>query len=137
MRTLKVVTVASMLVAVLALAPVANAQNLPTVSVTAGAAITEGETADFTLSLDAVATDDLEVNVTLEETERAGDFVNSNLVPDSAEGARTVTIPEGHLSVVVSVATTADGVHEDFEAREGQTKPTHHHHRGGIGIHGR
>ena len=112
-----------MLAAMLALAPVANAQHLPSVSVLGGGAITEGETARFVVELSEPAVEDLVVGFVLEEVERVGSWVNSDLVPDVAEGAGSVRIPAGDSSAVVSVATTADGVHEDSSARYGRTNP--------------
>ena len=123
MRTLKLLTIAAMVAAVLALAPPANAQDLPTVTVTAGPAITEGERAAFRFVLSEPAESDLEVHYELEETERVADFVNSDLVPDPSEGSRTVTFPAGRSEVGVIILTTADGVHEDSQARDGRTNP--------------
>ena len=113
MQISKLLIVVVMLAAALALAPVANAQSSPTVSVTAGGAIIEGETATFTVELSEPAVEDVEVGFVLEEIERVGSWVNSDLVPDAAEGAASVTIRAGQSSAVVSVATHADGVHED------------------------
>ena len=95
----------------------------PTASVTAGGAIIEGETATFTVELSEPAVGDVEVGFVLEEIERVGSWVNSDLVPDAAEGAASVTIRAGQSSAVVSVATHADGVHEDSAARYGRTNP--------------
>ena len=134
MRTVKLLTVASMVAAALVLAPAANAQTIPTVTVTAGRPtaeglvairpVTEGGAAIFTLALsEKVSTDDIEVAFELEETERVGEFVNSNLVNDGSEGSHTVKIRQGEDGAELVIRTNADGVHEDSEARHGRTNP--------------
>ena len=124
MRTLKLLTVAAMVAAALVLAPVANAQTLPTVTVTAGRATTEGGAAMFTIALsEKVSTDDIEIAFELEETERVGESVNSNLVLDTSEGSDTVKIRRGEKGAELVIRTIADGVHEDSEARDGRTNP--------------
>ena len=75
------------------------------------------------MELSEPAVEDLVVGFVLEEVERVGSWVNPDLVPDVAEGAGSVRIPAGDSSAVVSVATTADGVHEDSSARYGRTNP--------------
>ena len=124
MRTLKLLTVTAMVAAALTLAPAANAQTLPTVTVTAGRATTEGGAAMFTIALsEKVATDDIEVAFELEETERVGESVNSNLVLDTSEGSHTLKMRRGEDGADLVVRTIADGVHEDSEARNGRTNP--------------
>ena len=134
MRALKLLTVTGMVAAALVLAPVANAQTTPTVTVTAGRPtaeglvairpVTEGGAAIFTLALsEKVSTDDIEVAFELEETERVGEFVNSNLVNDGSEGSHTVKIRQGEDGAELVIRTNADGVHEDSEARNGRTNP--------------
>ena len=134
MRTLKLLTVTAMVAAALVLAPVANAQTTPTVTVTAGRPtaeglvairpVTEGGAAIFTLALsEKVSTDDIEVAFELEETERVGEFVNSNLVNDGSEGSHSVKIRQGEDGAELVIRTNADGVHEDSEARNGRTNP--------------
>ena len=134
MRTLKLLTVTGMVAAALVLAPVANAQTTPTVTVTAGRPtaeglvairpVTEGGAAIFTLALsEKVFTDDIEVAFELEETERVGEFVNSNLVNDDSEGSHTVKFRQGEDGAELVIRTNADGVHEDSEARNGRTNP--------------
>ena len=134
MRTLKLLTVTAMVAAALVLAPAANAQTVPTVTVIAGRPnaeglvairpVTEGGAAIFTIALsEKVSTDDIEVAFELEETERVGEFVNSNLVNDGSEGSHTVKIRQGEEGAELVIRTNADGVHEDSEARHGRTNP--------------
>ena len=134
MRTLKLLTVTAMVAAALVLAPAANAQTTPTVTVTAGQPtaeglvairpVTEGGAAIFTLALsEKVSDNEIEVAFELEETERVGEFVNSNLVNDGSEGSHTVKIRQGEDGAELVIRTTADGVHEDSEARNGRTNP--------------
>ncbi len=134
MRTLKLLTVMAMVAAALALAPAASAQTIPTVTVTAGRPnaeglvaiepVTEGDAAIFTLKLsEKVSEDDIEVAFELEETERVGEFVNSNLVNDGSEGSQTVKIRQGEDGAELVIRTIPDGVHEDSEARNGRTNP--------------
>ena len=123
-----------MVAAALVLAPAANAQTVPTVTVIAGRPnaeglvairpVTEGGAAIFTIALsEKVSTDDIEVAFELEETERVGEFVNSNLVNDGSEGSHTVKIRQGEEGAELVIRTNADGVHEDSEARHGRTNP--------------
>ena len=94
------------------LAPAENAQTLPTVTITAGPATTEGGPAGFTFALARkVTTDDIEVVSELEETERVGESVNSNLVLDTSEGSHTVKIRRGEDGAAFVVRTIAGGVH--------------------------
>ena len=134
MRTLKLLTVTAMVAAALVLAPVANAQTTPTVTVTAGRPtaeglvairpVTEGGAAIFTIALsEKVSDNDIEVAFELEETERVGEFVNSNLVNDGSEGSHTMKIRRGEDGAELVIRTIADGVHEDSEARNGRTNP--------------
>ena len=123
MRTLKLLMVMAMVAAALVLAPAVNAQTVPEVTVTAGPAITEGERALFRFELSEPAVRDLQVEYELEEIERVGEWVNSDLVPDPTEGSRTVTFLQGRSEVGVIILTTSDGVHEDSEARDGRTNP--------------
>ena len=124
MRTLRLLTATAMVAAALVLAPAAHAQTTPTVSVIARQQTTEGDVAVFTLVLSEPATPgDIEVAYELEETERVGEYVNSDLVPDGSEGVRSATIPWRGISADVVVWTVADGVHEDSRARNGRTNP--------------
>ena len=124
MRTLKLLAATAMVAAALVLAPAAYAQTTPTVRVMASQPITEGDVAIFTLVIsEPVTTGDIDVLYYLEETERVGEFVNSNLVPDGSEGGGIATIPRAGHSTNVVVWTRADGVHEDSEARNGRTNP--------------
>ena len=92
-------------------------------TLTAEPAIIEGGTATFTLTLSEAATSTLRVNVDVDEMERVGVGVNANLVPDSAEGLNRVTVRRGAMTATLSIATVADGVHEDSRARTGRTNP--------------
>lgn len=124
MGTLKLLTVTAMVAAALVLAPAAYAQTIPTVTVRSGQPTPEGDVAIFVLVLsEPVTTGDIEVAYELEETERVGEYVNSNLVPDGSEGVRSATIPRMGRSTTVAVYTRADGVHEDSRARNGRTNP--------------
>ena len=124
MRTLRLLTVTAMVAAALVLAPAAHAQTIPTVTVQTRGTTPEGDVAAFVLvASEAVTTGDLEVAFELEETERVGEHVNSNYVPDGSEGVRTAAIPRMGRSRTVAVDTRADGVHEDSRARNGRTNP--------------
>ena len=134
MRTLKLLTVTAMVAAALVLAPAANAQTVPTVTVIAGRPnaeglvairpVTEGGAAIFTIALsEKVTTDDIEIAFELEETERVGESVNSDLVIDDSEGSHTLKIRRAEDGAEIVVRTIADGVHEDSEARDWRTNP--------------
>ncbi len=73
----------------------------PEISITAGASITEGENAVFTVTADPAPSADLDVTVTVSQT---GDF---GVTP----GSHTVTIPTSG-SVTLTVATSDDNVDE-------------------------
>ena len=80
---------------------------LPRISLTGGADVTEGGTASFTVNADQAPTARLTVNV--EVTERQGqDFVAGN-----QEGVRTVTLNAGATSATFTVPTVNDGTDED------------------------
>ena len=80
---------------------------LPRISLTGGADVTEGGTAIFTVNADQAPTARLTVNV--EVTERQGqDFVAGN-----QEGVRTVTLNAGATSTTFTVPTVNDGTDED------------------------
>ena len=74
----------------------------PVVSVSAGAGVTEGGAALFTVSADAAPAADLPVSVTVAAS---GDY-------GVVTGSRTVTIAAGTTSKVLSVATVGDSVDE-------------------------
>ncbi|WP_419838184.1 Calx-beta domain-containing protein [Candidatus Poriferisodalis sp.] len=74
----------------------------PVVSVSAGAGVTEGGAALFTVSADVAPAADLPVSVTVSAS---GDY-------GVVTGSRTVTIAAGTTSKVVSVATVDDSVDE-------------------------
>ena len=73
----------------------------PEISVTAGAAVTEGGDATFTVSASPAPTSDLNVSVTVTQS---GDF-------GAATGSQTVTIPTGG-SYILTVGTTDDSADE-------------------------
>lgn len=100
-------------------------RTLPTATIAAGSNITEGQTAEFTVTIDSPAQSALTVYVAVEETERphAVNDANSNLVPDANERQYAVTVKQGQTSGTLSVATTADGIHEDSDAINGRTNP--------------
>ena len=125
MRTLKLLKAAAMVMAMVAaalvLAPAANAQTIPTLTVIAGPAITEGGDVRFTIALSEPPTQALDVAYELEETERVGESVNSDFVFDGVEGSRTARIRAQDADWRLVLGTGADGVHEDSEARDGRT----------------
>ncbi|MYE59602.1 MAG: hypothetical protein F4X35_08595, partial [Alphaproteobacteria bacterium] len=77
---------------------------VPVVSIAAGAAVTEGAPAGFTLTAAPAPAADLGVSVTVVQD---GAFADP-----SALGARTVTIPAGQASASFSVATVDDAADE-------------------------
>ena len=81
--------------------------NLPRISLTGGADVTEGSPASFTVSADPAPTARLTVSV--EVSERQGqDFVAGN-----HEGVRTVTLNAGAASTTFTVPTVDDSTDED------------------------
>ena len=79
-------------------------QAVPTITVTAGAGVTEGTAAGFTLKADPVPAEELAVTVAVAETGAIADA--------SALGARMVTIPAGKAEAAFTVATLADEADE-------------------------
>ena len=77
---------------------------VPVVSIAAGAAVTEGAPAGFTLTAAPAPAADLSVSVTVSQS---GAFADA-----SALGARTVTIPAGQASAAFAVATMDDALDE-------------------------
>ncbi len=75
---------------------------VPSVTVSAGGDVTEGDPATFTVTADAAPAADLAVRVTVAAS---GDY-------GVAAGSRTVTIPAGATDKVLSVSTTGDSVDE-------------------------
>jgi len=73
---------------------------VPTLTLTAGNAVTEGTAASFTLAADPAPTADLAVTVDITQT--------GNSVARSARGTRTVTIAAGAASAGFTVATKSD-----------------------------
>ena len=84
----------------------------PTISVSAGADITEGGNAQFTLSADIAPEENLTVNLTVAESS------GSDFVAAGDEGSRSITIPAGETTAKVSVPTTADSEDEPNGAVE-------------------
>ncbi len=79
-------------------------QAVPAITVTAGAGVTEGTAAGFTLKADPVPAEELAVTVAVAETGAIADA--------SALGERTVTIPAGQAEAAFTVATLADEADE-------------------------
>ena len=74
------------------------------VSVSAGAAVTEGESATFTLAISTASTNPVAVNVTVAET--------GMVLAANEDGARTVVIPAGEGEVDFTVGTASDAIDE-------------------------
>ena len=81
-----------------------NDELLPVVSIAAGAAVTEGTPAGFTLTAAPAPAADLSVSVTVAQS---GDFADAPVL-----GARTVTIAAGAASASFTVATVDDAADE-------------------------
>ena len=79
-------------------------QAVPAITVTAGAGVTEGTAAGFTLKADPAPAEELAVTVTVAQTGAIADA--------SALGERTVTIPAGKAETAFTVATLADEADE-------------------------
>ena len=79
-------------------------QVVPAITVTAGAGVTEGTAAGFTLKADPVPAEELAVTVAVAETGAIADA--------SALGERIVTIPAGQAEAAFTVATLADEADE-------------------------
>ena len=79
-------------------------QAVPAITVTAGAGVTEGTAAGFTLKADPAPAEELAVTVAVAETGAIADA--------SALGERTVTIPAGKAETAFTVATLADEADE-------------------------
>ena len=79
-------------------------QAVPAITVTAGAGVTEGTAAGFTLKADPAPAEELAVTVAVAETGAIADA--------SALGERMVTIPAGKAEAAFTVATLADETDE-------------------------
>ena len=79
-------------------------QAVPAITVTAGAGVTEGTAAGFTLKADPIPVEELAVTVAVAETGAIADA--------SALGVRIVTIPAGQAEAAFTVATLADETDE-------------------------
>ena len=79
-------------------------QAVPAITVTAGAGVTEGTAAGFTLKADPTPAEELAVTVAVAETGAIADA--------SALGERIVTIPAGKAEAAFTVATLADEADE-------------------------
>ncbi len=91
-----------------------NNDDVPTVTISGGTAVTEGTGAQFTVNASPSPTTNLTVDLTV------ADAGGSDFVAASNEGAKTVTIPAGQTSVTYTVPTTADAADE----LNGQVKVT-------------
>ena len=78
----------------------------PTITIEAGAAVTEGTAATFTVTASAAPSANLPVTVNVSET-GGGEYVLA-----ANEGAKTVTIASGSTTATLSVATETDAVDE-------------------------
>ncbi len=78
----------------------------PEVTIAAGAGVTEGTAAAFTVTADRAPAADLAVTLNVAEAQ------GSDFVAASDEGARTVTILAGATAATLTVATDNDGVDE-------------------------
>ena len=76
----------------------------PVVTVSAGAAVTEGAPAGFTLTAEPVPAADLAVGLSITQS--------GHVAQATALGTRTVTIPAGSASAAFTVATVDDAVDE-------------------------
>ena len=79
-------------------------QAVPAITVTAGAGVTEGTAAGFTLKADPIPAEELAVAVAVAQTGAIADA--------SALGERIVTIPAGKAEAAFTVATLADEADE-------------------------
>ncbi len=79
-------------------------QAVPAITVTAGAGVTEGTAAGFTLKADPAPAEELAVTVAVAQTGAIADA--------SALGERIVTIPAGQAETAFTVATLADETDE-------------------------
>ena len=79
-------------------------QAVPAITVTAGAGVTEGTAAGFTLKADPIPVEELAVTVAVAQTGAIADA--------SALGVRIVTIPAGQAEAAFTVATLADETDE-------------------------
>ncbi len=79
-------------------------QAVPAITVTAGAGVTEGTAAGFTLKADPAPAEELAVTVAVAQTGAIADA--------SAIGERTVTIPAGTAEAAFTAATLADETDE-------------------------
>ena len=94
---------------VMGMVGVANAQTTPTVSIAGpGSPVTEGGTAEFTVTASPAPENDLTVSLSIAEWEAPfGDFLASG-----AEGTQTVIITGGTTTATHTVSTQADSTDE-------------------------
>ena len=79
----------------------------PTITIAAGTSpVTEGTSADFTLTADSAPSADLTVNLTVADAD------GSDFVAAANEGAKTATISSGSTTATYSVATEGDTTDE-------------------------
>ncbi len=79
---------------------------LPGVSITGGAAVTEGDAASFTITASAAPKANLTVNLSV------ADVAGSDFVAATNEGNKSVTITAGQSTATYTVDTVDDGVNE-------------------------
>ena len=84
----------------------AASQTVPTITISGGAAVTEGGNVTFTLTPTPAPSADITVNVTVEEAS------GSDFVAATDEGNKTRTIAGGSTFAVVTVPTQNDTTHE-------------------------
>ena len=78
----------------------------PAVTITGGAAVTEGNAASFTITAEAAPTANLTVNLTV------ADVAGSDFVAGSDEGNKSVIITAGQTTATYTVDTVDDGTNE-------------------------
>ena len=83
-----------------------DAAAVPSISLSAGAAIAEGGDAVFTVTADPAPSSDLDVTLDIED-DAASDFL-----AEGDEGSHTVTIPAGQPSATLTLTTVGDSADE-------------------------
>ena len=79
---------------------------VPTITITGGAAVTEGTAATFTVTASPAPSADLTVNLTVT------DVAGSDFVAAADEGSKTVTVTAGSTTATFTVTTQGDSTHE-------------------------
>ncbi|WP_156490888.1 Ig-like domain-containing protein, partial [Marinomonas atlantica] len=88
-------------------ANIVDDENPPTVSISDGSDITEGEQAQFLISLDRAATEDIDVTFTI-----SGDIDTADY---TAPITQTLTISAGDTSIPLNIQTVDDSLFENIE----------------------